>query len=55
MSEVHDSHFDTAELESFGEFEAEGRRYQNDVDLAVLMNSFSLANDNSVQSGPVGD
>ena len=52
MSEVHNSHFDTAELESFEEFEAEGRRYQTDVDLAVLMNSFGLASDNSVQSGP---
>jgi len=55
MSEVHDSHSDTAELESFEEFEAEGRQYQNDFDLAVLMNSFGLADDNSLQSGPVGD
>ena len=52
MSEVHDSHFDTAELKSFEEFEAEGRRYQNHVDLAVLMNSFGLVSDNSVQCGP---
>ena len=55
MSEVHYSHSDAAELESFEEFDAEGRQYQNDVDLAVLMNSFGLADDNSVQSGPVGD
>ena len=54
MSNVHNNHIDTSELESFEEFEAEGRRYQNDVDLAALMNSFGLANDNNAQSGPGG-
>ena len=54
MPNVHDGRLDTSELESFEEFEAEGHRYQTDMDLAALMNSFGLANDSNAQSGPGG-